>query len=112
MGETTKVEEVGTNSSKEEPDIEVYFNIKKNWKGNWGDKPLSTIYNKYSCYGYFFKENETYIMFIREGERLFLCDTQEYSKEIVNKLDEITSDSIKSSNKPLKSESSPVGDAP
>jgi hypothetical protein len=90
MGKTERVKEVGINWFRDEPNIKVYFKIQKSWKGNWGNKPLRTIYNKYSCYGYFFEENETYIMFIREGERLFLCDTQEYSDEVVKKLDEIT----------------------
>lgn len=89
MGKTASVEEVGINEFRDEPNIEVHFDIQKTWKGNWGNKPLRTIYNKYSCYGYYFKANEIYIMFIREGKRLFLCDTQEYSDEVVKKLDEI-----------------------
>ena len=89
MGKTERVEEVGINWFRDEPNIEVHFNIQKTWKGNWGNKPLRTIYNKYSCYGYFFATNEIYIMFIREGERLFLCDTQEYSDKVAKKLDEI-----------------------
>jgi len=88
-GIVEKIDYIGVNKSKSEPDIDVYFDIRGNWKGKYGDKPLRTIYNKYSCEGYFFKENNGYILFIKEGEPLSLCDTHEYSKETVEILDEI-----------------------
>ena len=93
LGKVIKVKETSINwfrSDGHEPSIEVYFDIERNWKGSWGNRPLETIQNKWSCWGGSFKENKRYIMFLHDKERLSLCGQQNYSKELVEKLDSIS----------------------
>jgi hypothetical protein len=95
LGYTTKVKERGFNWFKgegHEPNVDVYFDIKRNWKGDWGNKPLKTVQNKWSCYGGGFQEQRSYIMFLNNDARLTLCGQKQYSEELVKKLDSISSE--------------------
>ena len=95
-GRTKQVKEYGLNFWRSEPKIKVYFEIKKTWKGDFGNKPLKTIYNKFSCEGYWFQENVNYIVFIENGRKIDLCSVLEYSQELEQRLDNIApNESIK-----------------
>jgi len=89
LGKVTKVKEYGINWHRAEPKIKVFFDISKNWKGNWGDKPLRTIYNGFSCEGYYFAENEIYIIFVTDEKHFSLCDAVPYDSKLEAELDEI-----------------------
>jgi len=84
IGKVTKVEEHGISADSEGMNVKVYFDISKNWKGDWGDRPLKTINRADGyCGGYLFKEGQTRIMFISRYERVNTCDSQLVSsKEI------------------------------
>jgi hypothetical protein len=95
LGYTTKVKETGFDWFKgegHEPNVDVYFDIKKNWKGEWGNRPLKTVQNKWSCYGGGFQEHRSYIMFLNKGALLTLCGQKQYSEELVKKLDSISAE--------------------
>lgn len=88
VGRVEKVKEYGINWFRDEPKIKVYFDISKNWKGDWGKKPLRTIYNQYSCEGYFFQENSVYIIFIFNEASFGLCDAWPHDAQLEAQLDE------------------------
>lgn len=93
LGYTVKVDETGSNRLDDkghEPEIIVHFDIKKNWKGDWGNRPLKTLQNKWSCYGGGFQEHNNYIMFLNKDTPLTLCGQKQYSEDLVNKLDNIS----------------------
>jgi len=89
VGKVTRLEEYGINWFQDEPKIKVYFDILKNWKGDWGNRPLKTTYNKYSCWGYYFSKDETYIIFLTNDEFFSLCDAMPYAAKLETEIDEI-----------------------
>lgn len=51
--------------------IRVTFSIEKQWKGKPGQNQLFTVYNTDSCFGYWFKEGERYLIYaFQEGDHL------------------------------------------
>lgn len=76
IGKVTIVEEHGISADSKGMNVKVYFDISKNWKGDWGDRPLSAINRADDfCGGHFFKEGEIRIMFIGRDERVGTCDS-------------------------------------
>lgn len=43
--------------------IKVEFDVLQQWKGNPNQTELLTVLNSRSCYGYSFKENESYVIY-------------------------------------------------
>jgi len=82
-----RVNFLGQNPDEGEPMTDVNFEVKKTWKGDWGNSTLITKDNKYSCEGYDFKEDKEYIMTIIDEEQISFCDIHEFSKELESKLD-------------------------
>lgn len=80
--------------------IKVTFDIEKQWKGSPDQNTLHTVYNGMSCYGYWFKENQRYLIyaFERDGElNAWICggiiedsDDGTGLDEEIQKLNEIT----------------------
>ncbi|MBL4660331.1 MAG: hypothetical protein JKY19_08240 [Alcanivoracaceae bacterium] len=79
--------------------IKVKFKTIKLWKGASNQNELLTVYNRTSCYGYWFKENQNYIIYAFEEEdhlNTWWCggvisekaSSKEYTREIksLNKL--------------------------
>jgi len=51
--------------------IRVTFEIAKQWKGSPQQNQLFTVYNGASCFGYWFKKGETYLVYaFDEGDHL------------------------------------------
>lgn len=84
--------------------IKVTFEIEKQWKGEPSQNQLTTVYNGASCFGYWFKEKQRYIIYaFEEGEHLntWWCggvisefeNTNDFKSEII-KLNEITDNPI------------------
>ena len=80
--------------------IKIIFDIEKQWKDKPNQNQLHTVYNKSSCYGYWFKEKQRYIIYaFEEGETLnvWWCGgvVSEYGnkksyKEEIDALNELT----------------------
>ena len=63
-GKVTKVEYLDADEEGVEPRIVVTFEVYRSWKGTPGKSAvLHTVYNKWTCEGYFFKEGEEYLVF-------------------------------------------------
>ena len=63
-GKVTKVEYLDPDGLRVEPRIIVTFEVYRWWKGPLKKTAvLHTIYNKWTCEGYFFKEGEEYLVF-------------------------------------------------
>lgn len=51
--------------------IRVTFDIEKQWKGDKDQNQLLTVYNGSSCYGYWFKKGQKYIVYaFEDGDHL------------------------------------------
>ncbi len=85
-GKVMAIEYLEPDTDSSEPQIRVTFEVNEVWKGPIRNTvTLSTIYNKYSCNGYFFKEGQLYLVAattitrddrksdIAELEGIFLC---------------------------------------
>jgi len=48
--------------------IKVTFDIEKQWKGKPDQNQLHTVYNEGSCFGYWFKEKESYLVYAFERD--------------------------------------------
>ena len=63
-GKVTKVEYLDADEARVEPRIIVTFKVYRSWKGRLKKSAvLHTIYNKWTCEGYFFKEGKEYLVF-------------------------------------------------
>lgn len=63
-GKVTKVEYLDADEPGVEPRIAVTFEVYRSWKGPLKKSAvLHTIYNKWTCEGYFFKEGREYLVF-------------------------------------------------
>ena len=63
-GKVTKVEYLDADEPEVEPRIIVTFKVYRWWKGPLKKSAvLHTIYNKWTCEGYFFKEGKEYLVF-------------------------------------------------
>jgi hypothetical protein len=61
-------------ASRGEPPIVVHFDVIESWKGIAGSAfTLHTIYNKYTCDGYYFKEEQEYLVFARKNRESDEC---------------------------------------
>ena len=85
-GKATAIEYLEPDTEASEPPIRVTFEVNEVWKGPVRKSViLSTIYNKFSCNGYYFKEGQLYLVAaktvirddpksgIAELEGIFLC---------------------------------------
>jgi hypothetical protein len=62
-GKVTAIEYLEPDSDSAEPPIRVTFEVSEVWKGPVRHTvTLETVYNKYSCNGYFFKEGQLYLV--------------------------------------------------
>ena len=62
-GKVMTIEYLEPDTDSSEPPIRVTFEVNEVWKGPVRNTvSLSTIYNKYSCNGYFFKERRLYLV--------------------------------------------------
>jgi len=62
-GKVTAIEYLEADTESSEPPILVTFEVNEVWKGPIRKTvTLRTIYNKYSCNGYFFKEGQLYLV--------------------------------------------------
>ena len=62
-GKVTKVEYLDADGPRVEPRIIVTFKVYHSWKGPLKKSVvLHTIYNKWTCEGYFFKEGQEYLV--------------------------------------------------
>jgi len=62
-GKATIVEFLETDTKRNEPAILVTFEVLEVWKGPVQETlRLRTIYNRWTCGGYYFKEGETYLV--------------------------------------------------
>ena len=51
--------------------IKVTFKIEKQWKGEPEENQLFTVYNRASCFGYWFEKNQRYIVYaFQESDHL------------------------------------------
>ena len=63
-GKVKKVEYLDADQDRVEPRIIVTFEVYRSWKGPLNQSViLHTIYNKWTCEGYFFKEGKEYLIF-------------------------------------------------
>ena len=63
-GKVTKVKYLDADEPRVEPRIIVTFKVYRSWKGPLKRSAvLHTIYNKWTCEGYFFKEGGEYLVF-------------------------------------------------
>ena len=63
-GKVTKVEYLDADEEFVEPRIVVTFEIYRSWKGPLNKSAiLHTVYNKWTCNGYYFKEGGAYLVF-------------------------------------------------
>jgi hypothetical protein len=85
-GKVMAVEYLTSGANSSEPPIRVTFDVKEVWKGPVRSTIiLTTIYNRFSCEGYFFNEGQHYLVAaksltrddgksgIAELEGIFLC---------------------------------------
>ena len=71
QGTVTEVIFYDSEDSFGDQHIKVTFEIEKQWKGEPSQKQLFTVFNRASCFGYWFKEKERYIVYaFEEGESL------------------------------------------
>ena len=62
-GEVTAIEYLEPDTESSEPPIRVAFEVNEVWKGPVRTTvTLTTIYNKFSCDGYFFKDGQLYLV--------------------------------------------------
>ncbi|HEX8500199.1 MAG TPA: hypothetical protein VF659_06360 [Pyrinomonadaceae bacterium] len=67
-GKVSKVEYLDPDEERVEPRIVVTFEVYRSWKGPRDRSVvLHTVYNKWTCEGYFFKEGEEYLVFAGEN---------------------------------------------
>ena len=63
-GKATKVEYLDADEPQVEPRIIVTFEVYRWWKGSPKKSVvIHTVYNKWTCEGYYFKEGEEYLVF-------------------------------------------------
>jgi hypothetical protein len=67
-GKVTGIDYIG-NADEAEPRILVEFEVYEVWKGDLRKKiTLDTVYNTYTCNGYFFEDGKEYIVFAHRKE--------------------------------------------
>lgn len=74
FGKIVNIEYLETDTHRNEPRIKVYFDIKKQWKGNRQDTILETVHNRYSCDGYAFQKNSVYLVLAKKHNNNFQID--------------------------------------
>lgn len=63
-GKVRRVEYLDADGPRVEPRIVVTFEVYRSWKGPLSKRALvHTVYNKWTCEGYFFKEGKEYLVF-------------------------------------------------
>ena len=68
-GTVTKVDYLDEDTPQSEPRIVVTFSVSRVWKGTVGREfILHTLYNKYTCKGYYFKKDKEYLVFAYPNE--------------------------------------------
>ena len=68
-GIVTKVEYLDPDTAQSEPRIIVTFSVSRVWKGLVrSEVVLHTIYNKYSCAGFYFQKGKEYLVFAYPNE--------------------------------------------
>jgi len=68
-GTVTNVDYLDTDTAQSEPRIIVTFSVSRVWKGSVGREiVLHTIYNKYSCTGFYFQKGKEYLVFAYRNE--------------------------------------------
>jgi len=62
--------------------VDVYFDIKKNWKGNLGGRPFRTInYDDDHCGGHYFRKGEIRLLFLDNRGNVVSCDPYLFKHE-------------------------------
>jgi len=78
-GQVTKVEEYGVDSYSGGTKVNVYFDIWKSWKNDWGDRPLKTVNNKDDyCGGHYFQPGDIRLLFVDRDGHIGVCDAPGY----------------------------------
>ena len=68
-GTVTNVDYLDTDTPQSEPRIIVTFSVSRVWKGPARREiVLHTVYNKFTCQGYYFKKGEEYLVFAYPNE--------------------------------------------
>ncbi|MGH1541911.1 MAG: hypothetical protein ACRBHB_15905 [Arenicella sp.] len=65
-GKVESINYKGTENRLGDKEILVTFSIKQSWKGNNKNIILDTAFNRVSCSGYWFEENEMYLIYAYE----------------------------------------------
>lgn len=63
LGKVMEIKNKGTTNALNEPEIEVKFEQIKRFKGNDEEIVLDTNFNRSSCTGYWFKEDQTMLIY-------------------------------------------------
>lgn len=100
MGTVKKITFYDSNDAFGDQRIKVEFELEKQWKGEPSQNVLFTVFNSVSCYGYWFKENQRYVVYaFNEDQSLnaWWCggviseaDSKEQFMEELDVLNEIT----------------------
>ena len=103
-GEVTNIEFLNKKQEFEDPKIIVNVDVTKSIKGNKSSYTLHTAYNKMGCYGYWFKNKQSYLIYAFKDKRndgklnTWWCggvisesDSEAIFTKEVNELDEIIS---------------------
>lgn len=68
-GTVTKIDYLDPDTARSEPRIIVMFSVSRVWKGLVRREiVLHTIYNKYSCAGFYFQKGKEYLVFAYTNE--------------------------------------------
>ena len=68
LGKVTEIYFYNSKNKMGDQRIKVKFDILNQWKGSKTQNQLFTVYNESSCWGYWFKEGEEYVIYAFEED--------------------------------------------